>query len=131
LVLVILCSVYFLKFGTIVFDAFASTTICVLCFLKIRVTLILSDRFLFALPLIFAFFFWRPHHLHHLARAAPQVKIKDRLILLHLPAEVRPDAAKVQRVQANGHLVLILPRANFDPKAARSGAMSKAAAAGM
>ncbi len=61
----------------------------------------------------------------------PQVKIKDRLILLHLPAEVRPDAAKVQRVQANGHLVLILPRANFDPRAARSGAMSKATAAGM
>jgi hypothetical protein len=78
---------------------------------------IFSDIFLSALP-----------SSSSLSHAASQVKIKDRLILLHLPAEVRPDAAKVQRVQANGHLVLILPRANFDPKAARSGAMSKAAA---
>ena len=113
--LVILCSVYFLKFGTIVFDAFASTTICVLCFLKIRVTLILSDRFLFALPLIFAFFFWRPHHLHHLARAAPQVKIKDRLILLHLPAEFQRGAVLDRlpeigrRVAGRGPVVVVDP----------------------
>jgi protein TilB len=41
-----------------------------------------------------------------------QVKIKDRLILLHFPEEVRPDSVRVQRIQANGHLVLILPKVN-------------------
>ena len=41
-----------------------------------------------------------------------QCKIKDKLILLHFPEEVEADKVKVQRIQANGHLMLIVPKLN-------------------
>jgi protein TilB len=41
-----------------------------------------------------------------------QIQVKDKLMLLHVPEEIKPDSCKVQRVQANGHLVLIMPKVN-------------------
>lgn len=40
--------------------------------------------------------------------------IKGKLLQLLLPCEVRPDAARAQRSQASGRLVLELPKARPD-----------------
>jgi len=39
-----------------------------------------------------------------------QILIKGKNLLLHLPAEVRPSEARVQRIQHTGHLVVTAPK---------------------
>mmetsp|Transcript_9344 Transcript_9344/g.23011 ORF Transcript_9344/g.23011 Transcript_9344/m.23011 type:complete len:439 (-) Transcript_9344:326-1642(-) len=43
-----------------------------------------------------------------------QCMIKDRNILLHTPEEVHPDKSKIKRTLHNGHLILTMPKANWN-----------------
>jgi protein TilB len=56
-----------------------------------------------------------------------QVRIRNNLLLLHTPADVLSDKARVQRVITTGHLLLTMPRADGGDAVTRAAA---AAAAG-